>query len=187
MDKLGPALIGLLGVLIGAGITWLQQRAAGRHRFVERQITELYAPLVSLRKLIRAKSELRLKISKASSAAWKDETERRPADDLEALYEDKYKPLIDYDNQQFEDELFPAYKNMLQTLTENLWLAEEMTRAHYQNLVEYVELWDRWLKKSIPGEILEQVDLREETLYPLYEDIEQHLEKLRSKLAAGKA
>lgn len=68
---------------------------------------------------------------------------------------------------------------------ENLWLADEDTQKHLGPLVEYVELWERWLAKAIPAEVLKRVDKGEAALHPFYDHLQRRHDELRKKLAEG--
>ena len=50
-------------------------------------------------------------------------------------------------------------------------------------MIVYNELWDRALNKTIPGEVVARLNVREVELEPLYEDLEQTFRNLRAKLA----
>ena len=65
-----PVLSALIGALV---VYYFGIRRLGverRSSFRERQLAEFYAPLAGIRKQIVAKSELRVKISKAAETAW---------------------------------------------------------------------------------------------------------------------
>ena len=59
----------LLAGYIGVRYGLKQIRIQKRIDFIERQLRELYSPLLAYQKEIRAKSELRLRISKAAKEA----------------------------------------------------------------------------------------------------------------------
>ena len=80
----------------------------------------------------------------------------------------------------------PSLANEL-SVRENLWLADPDTREHYQHLLEFVELWDRWLAKSIPAEVIERLEHSEENLKPFYEHLKGRHDLLRTKIEQGKA
>jgi hypothetical protein len=48
--------------------------------------------------------------------------------------------------------------------------------------VDFVEIWDRFLKKSLPAAVIRQITHEEKKLYSLYEDIEKQVERLRKEL-----
>ena len=157
-----PILSTLLSGLVGAVVVYyfgirqivIQRRLA----FRERQLGEFYAPLAGIRKQIRAKSELRLKISNAANAAWQDlcKSYGDPMLDHDQRFA-PFKKIIDYDNEQLKAELVPQYREMLALFTDKYHLAAPDTRVFYQEFLEFVELWNRWLADSLPAEVLEKL------------------------------
>ena len=85
----------------------------------------------------------------------------------------------------FTEELIPAYKAMVKIFRENMWLAESSTREYFQKLLEFVDIWDRSLDKSMPVEVLKELKHTEKTLHPFYEHLEQTHSSLRKKLESG--
>jgi len=66
---------------------------------------------------------------------------------------------------------------------DNYYLAEKRTRKFFRPLIEFVDIWDRWLDKSIPHEVVEELGHGEKPLHPFYEDLEKTHDELRNKLA----
>ncbi len=186
-----PLLNSLLGALVGAWVVYYfgvrQLVAQRRLGFVERQLTEFYAPLAGLRKQIRAKGELRVKISSAADAAWRDicvSYGDQPIHDHEARFA-PFKKIIDYENEQLKGELVPMYRQMLVLFTERYHLADADTRAFYEGFLEFVELWNRWLAESLPAEVVERLDHREEKVKPFYDHLEAKVHSLQEQIAKG--
>jgi hypothetical protein len=90
--------------------------------------------------------------------------------------------MIEYNNKQLREELLPLYDRMLQIFTEQYWLAEPATRAHYDELVRFVELWHRHFEKSLPTPVLVQLKHSEGALAPLYENLTTTLDSLTARL-----
>jgi hypothetical protein len=183
-----PAVSGLAGVVIGA---WLTGRREWRQRglaFIEKQLQGFYSPMLGLRTEIRMRSELRVRIHDAADAAWRQLCEEARNISVEALGQlsesrgPEFTKLIEYDNKQFQEELMPAYRQMVKLFRENLWLADPDTREHYNRLIEFVELWDRWLAKAIPAEVIEALEHSEERLRPFYDHLQQRHDVLRTRL-----
>ena len=174
----------LLAGYIGVRYGLKQVKTQKKLDFIERQLREFYSPMLGFRKEILAKSELRVKISKAANEAWRQTCERspKPFDNHEEEFE-PYKRIIEYDNAQLRDELLPLYKRMLSTFSANYWLAEPETRKWFTELCEFVELWERWLSTAIPADVIEKLDHREEKLYPFYEELEKRMDILRKTLS----
>jgi len=66
------AVFGLLGVAVGGWITNRNQNIERKHRRMAEQL-RFYAELLSIRKVILAKSELRNRLSIIAHNAWKEE------------------------------------------------------------------------------------------------------------------
>jgi hypothetical protein len=86
-----------------------------------------------------------------------------------------------------EDKLLPAYREMLGIFRRNMMLAQPETRPFFPALVEYVEIWDRYMANVIPFEVGARLGHNEATLYPFYDHLQQMHDKLRSRLASGNA
>ena len=187
-----PALAGLAGVVVGAWLTGRRERNQRRLAFVERQLKDFYSPMLGLRNEIRMRSELRVRIHDAADVVWREFCEQARQVSVEALGQisqtrgPEFTKLIDYENKQLQEELLPAYRQMAKLFRENLWLADPDTREHYQRLIEFIELWDRWLAKSIPGEVIERLGHSEDNLKPFYDHLQRRHDDLRAKIKQGK-
>jgi hypothetical protein len=171
-----PFLSSIPSGLIGAAVVYyfgLRQRAKERHfSFLERQLSEFYAPLAGLRKQIRTQSELRNKIQGSYHGD--------DAGQLKAL-----EATIDYHNKQFIEELLPKYREMLALFTTRYHLADATTRAFYPTFLEYVEIWNIWVAKVLSADVLRELDHREAKNYPFYEYLESKLQQLQDEIAQG--
>lgn len=182
-----PALAALLGVLVGGWITTRNQKLERQHQRIREQLSNFYSVLIGMHKQIREKSQVRVKLRGIANQAYQNElkqagddpgAKKRIADSSEPLYE----KLLEYDNQQLTGELVPLYQSMLDHVTKNMWLAEPSTLDHYSALVEYVELWNRGLKQSLPTEVMFEVRHEENKLYPFYADLDLQFKRLRDEL-----
>jgi hypothetical protein len=99
----------------------------------------------------------------------------------------KFDKLIEYNNVMLTKSLLPSYRRMITIFRDNYYLAEHTTRDYFQSLIEFVNLWDRWLDKSIPKEVIEDLDRGEKILEPFYNNLRETHEELRIKLSEGKA
>lgn len=183
-------LLQALSALVGASIVYIfgirKLSIQLRNTFIEKQLSEFYSPIAGCRKRIRAKSELREKIAGAASTSWQELCARYSEAQQIMLDHDEqfapYKSIIEYDNQQLRDELIPLYRKMLDVFTEKYWLADEETRAFYQDFLEFVEIWERFLAESLPGDVISKLGHTEANLHPFYEHVEQKLSALQREI-----
>ncbi len=163
--------------LIGAAVVYyfgLRQRAKERRfSFLERQLTEFYAPLAGLRKQIRTKSELRFKIQNSF---------RDPDDEDQTK---AFGDTIDYHNKQFLEEILPKYRQMLALFTDRYHLAAADTRTFYPLFLEYVEIWNIGIAKVLSADVIRSLDHREEKLMPFYQHLEERMQQLQDEIAQG--
>ena len=75
---------------------------------------------------------------------------------------------------------------MIKIFRDNMWLAEKSTLQHFPTLIEYVDLWDRFMADTLPGEVVTALGHTEESLYSLYKDLQKRHDEIRSQLAEGK-
>lgn len=159
-----------------------------RNAFIQKQMSEFYSPIAGYRKRIRAKSEVRGKVSAVANEAWKElcapySEAKQPMFNHEELYA-PFGKIIEYDNEQLREELMPLYRKMLDLFTEKYWLADEDTRAYYQDFVEFVDIWERYLAEALPREVLRKLEHSEENVLPFYEHAEQKLSALQKDIGA---
>lgn len=188
-----PAIAGLGGVWIGALLTSRQQKEQRKLAFIEKQLRYFYSPLLGIRNEVRMLNELQVKISKSADANWqKICKETHQADDFDFIDKEmgkrreQFKRIIDYNNKQLTESLLPSYSRMVSIFREYYYLAVPSTCKYFCPLLEYVDIWDRWLANSIPNEVIEDLDHGERVLHPFYDEIEKTHDKFRKKLANGK-
>ncbi len=186
-----PALSGLGGVMLGA---WLSGRREIRQRrlsFIEKQISDFYSPLLGIRSEIRMRSELRVKIHSTANNEWIKLCEKNQIIGVEALQKltdergKEFTEVIEYDNRQLKEELIPAYRRMVNLFRDNMWLAVPETKIYFESLLEFVELWERWLAKSLPPEVIQALEQNEESLHPFYDHLQNKHDELRVKIEKG--
>jgi hypothetical protein len=183
------AVAALLGTIIGAGVSHQIQKQARAHQFRREQLDRFYGPLVAMRTRIRILSELRVRVGQVSDAAWRENVSGVTAAAVERFRKEsgpEFHRIIDDENAQLNDILLPTYNRMVRLFVARYWLAEPSTREHLPALIEFVELWRRWQAKALPPDVLERLDHREDKLNPLYEDLVEHLDRLRAELASGR-
>jgi hypothetical protein len=190
-NPLVSAASGLIGVAVGAWMTGRHQVSERRYRYLLQQLTEFYSPMLGMREQIRIKSEIRLKISNAAGTAWPElvaDAREAGLDAVQELQEKRwpgFERIIEYENRQLEQEILPLYRQMLQFFTAKSHLAEASTRSHHQQLIEFVDIWDRWLGGALPPEVLKRLEHGEERLQPFYEDLTANFERLQGRLRHG--
>lgn len=183
--------IGLGGVVAGTLLTGWQSvrrdRATRREEFVTRQLQEFYGPLLSMRKDILARSELRVKIQQAADRLHIENLVEAGPQSLDAVADDYIPGLLKMvrdENDTFKNILMPRYREMVVTFREKMWLAEPETRAHFAALVEFVDVWDKILRDALPREVAPAIGHTEENLKPFYANIESVHDRLRASLTA---
>ena len=177
VSTVSPLIAGYIGVKYGLK----QIKTQKSLDFYERQIREFYSPMLGCQKEIRARSEVRLKINNAASTTWKDKFKENSDRDDKDFH--PYERILEYNNSQLENELIPLYKKMLSIFSNNFWLAQPETRKWYPELCEFVEIWQRSISESIPGEVIEEIGHSEKKLYDFYEDLENQLNILIKRIS----
>ncbi len=182
-----PALAALTGVLIGGLITSHNQKKERQHRRMREQLEGFYSVLLGMRLQILAKSELREKLRGIAEDAWKKELEPALGDTqakerINSALWPQYEKLFHYDERQLEQEIIPLYRDMLAHMTKCMGLAEPSTVKHYGTLVEYVEIWNRALQKTLPTQVKIRLQHEEAKLFPFYEDLGAQAQRLREQL-----
>lgn len=188
-----PAISGFIGVLIGSWLTRRHQREQRKLDFIEKQLRSFYSPLLGIRNEIRMLSELREKIRQSADHHWRKMCEEaREAGGPEYVKQvtderrDVFMKSIEYNNKQLTESLLPAYRRMVAIFRDNYYLAEGRTSEHFRPLLEFVDIWDRWLERSIPHEVVEDLGHGEKSLQALYSELEKTHDELRVKLSSGK-
>jgi hypothetical protein len=171
--------------VLGAFLTARGQKAERRNARIRQQVDEFYAPLLAMRVQILTKSTVRTKIEGAASAAWRQLAERTQKEKLQALLTERFpdwEKIIAENNRQLVEELFPTYRQMIDVFSTHMGLAEPSTRLHFGALVEFVDVWDGWIKDTIPKEVVEQLGHSEDNLAPFYQELYDQLDRLSKAL-----
>ncbi|MGR0482960.1 MAG: hypothetical protein ACTFAL_16590 [Candidatus Electronema sp. V4] len=180
-------LIPSLSTLIGALVAYLlgvRSSSIGRRAaYIERQLSEFYSPLAAYQMRIKSKLELRSRVSELADQCWQEiEQTKRPFHDHKERFFSSHQKQIEYDWQQFREELIPLYRKMLEVFTDKYWLADPDTRQYYQTYLDHVELWERHLSGSLPFEVSKMIRREQDKLESFYEHLEERMEKLRQEL-----
>jgi hypothetical protein len=183
-----PALFGLTGTLVGGWITAHNQTKDRLNRRYAEQLL-FYAEMLSIRKTILAKSEIRLRLHNIMHKVLQEEAQLVRLEEITPQFEkkqarlsDEYDKLIDYSDNQLRNELIPLYRKMVDVWVANMGQAKESTQEHFAALVEYVEIWNRFLDQSLPNTVVRRLEHEEPKLYPLYKDIEEQVVRLRKEI-----
>jgi hypothetical protein len=188
---LSQALIGavaaLAGVLIGGWIATANQKRERQHRRMREQLEGFYSVLLAIRLQIRAKSSLRERLRTIANEAWQEELKPGGSDPqakayIENLRWPQYQKILDYDEAQIHAEIMPLYQQMLDHMTKHRGLAETSTLPHYETMVEFLEIWNRGLQKTLPAKVITRIGHEESKLHPFYEEIERQAARLRTQL-----
>ncbi|MDE2341956.1 MAG: hypothetical protein KGL63_00960 [Betaproteobacteria bacterium] len=186
-----PAISGLSGVAIGAWLTSRREKKQRQLVFLEKQLSSFYSPMLGLRNEVKTLSAFRVRVQVEADAAWRqlcadtegfDVVERQR---ISAERGPEFKRIIEHDNDKLYEALLPAYRKMVELFRKSYWLAEQETRAYYGDLVEFVEVWNRWIDKALPVEVLRRLEHSEERLAPFYLHVERMHDAIRQKLKKG--
>jgi hypothetical protein len=180
------AASGLIGVAIGALFTALNQKKQRKNDRIKDQLQNFYSPMLGMRSQIKAKSELRAELTSIAHSeiprpfrAIVDLEKARKEDAEEAA---EFQKLLDYNNKQLKEELIPLYRKMLDHFTEHLHLCEKSTIVYYAHLVEFIEIWNRFLEGSIPRIVLQKREHSEAELQLFYKDLQDNFDRLSAEL-----
>lgn len=148
------------------------------YEFDEKRLNEFYGPLVGRWKIIEADNQVRLKVSAANDASWKEICKGHPKPFLDhAKYFAPYEKSTEYDNKKLEYDL-KLYDEMVTIFEEKIHYAFPSTKEWFSKFSQFVELWHRYLEGGIPSESLKQLRISEKPLLPFYEDLEKNLDRL---------
>ena len=99
---------------------------------------------------------------------------------------DAFTKIIDHNNEYLGNECIPSYHRMADVFRKNIWLAEPSTVAYFPILLEFTDIWDRFLTGTLPGEVIQELNHSEALLQPFYEELQNKHDELRERLAKGK-
>ena len=176
----------LIAVLLGGWLTSHNQKRERQSRFFREQLGEFYGPMLAMRAEVLAKSELRSRISGAAHAEWQQLIgHARRSGSVEGIGETDFtifEEIIKFNDRQFAEDIMPIYNKMVQRFINNMHFAEVSTIAYLDELIEFVEIWNRWFAQSLPADIVQRLGHSEEKLFPFYRDVASHFVALQAKV-----
>jgi hypothetical protein len=188
LNPLITACAGLTGVSLGGWLGARRAREERRQAILREQLEKFYSPMVALVERIQARRKTQSKIrgltidklllgprstSKLSIFEEFEDSKTHP----------EWEELVEDESRRFRKELLPLYREMLDCFTKHMWLAEPATRAHYEILVESVDLWER-IFAGLPEDMARRLDFGSTRAEALAK-VEGRLEALRNDLRAG--
>jgi hypothetical protein len=189
VSGLVSAASGLTGVGLGSWLATWRAREERRLAFRRQQLEELYAPLLAACEEGRARIALRQRISSEADAAWRALFEgiKDPEAKARIMAQESpaYERIIKYDNDQLTRDTLPTCRDMVDRFRRNLWLAEPSTRELFQPLLEFVELWDRWMSEALPSDVIIRLRHSGAVLENVRTDAIAHVAALRRQLESG--
>lgn len=178
---------GLLGVSIGGWINSKNDKARRQAEFLEKQLSEFYGPLLGIRTEIKARSNLREVLGNATGRAWhrltssNEEWPQRLATEMNKLPEFGQQNVHEWE--AFREITMPLYRRMIQIFRDKMSLADQDTRGYFDELLMFIDIWERHIAKKIPPEVIEETGHSEERLKPFYAHLEKKVGDLQSRLA----
>jgi hypothetical protein len=189
-QSLIAASSGLLGVIVGGFIATWNQRNERKITYLIEELREFYAPLLGMCTQVLAKAGTSQEINRSRISERLEQLHQTRNPEAQSRISDRFREhdnRIEEDNKnQFDNEIFPAYRNMLNRFTSHMWLSEPSTLKFYSELVELVELL-RLDKENVtePGVAGERYKRQNELFKNLEEfnkDLRDNSEKLKKKL-----
>jgi hypothetical protein len=174
-------------ILVGGSLTlggsWFMFRIQRRSSFYETQLKELYGPIRTLLWKIQAETQQRNRILEAGGKAWNNvvnaQVDRLPREQPNF---EPYKKMLEDQNDRYEEVIRPLYRQIETILVEKSWLVTEETKNFFLKLYQYNNGQDLILQKRIPGEVYQDIEIKEEELQPFYDHIICTVEILQKKI-----
>jgi hypothetical protein len=189
-QSLIAASSGLLGVIVGGFITTWNQRHERKITYLLEELREFYAPLLGMCTQVLAKAGTSQKINRSIVRERLNQLNQTRNPETQSQISDRFREHDnrieeDYKN-KFDNETFPAYRDMLDHFTNHMWLSEPSTLKFYDELVELVELLrldkEDVTEPGVAGERYERQNKLFKNLEALNKDLRDNSEKLKKKL-----
>ncbi len=180
------ASAGLLGVISGAVLTSRNQSKERKHAHIREQLQGFYSPMLGMREEIAAKTTFQDGINVQVAEIIKKAKAEYPGGERKTYNKDEVQALSKlrkYDYAQWEEEVFPLYKRMLKLFADKMWLAEDSTRAHYGDLTNYVEKWNRFDALTTTAELAWEMNFSDDDkVKEFFRDVEENFKRLQKLL-----
>jgi hypothetical protein len=85
--------------------------------------------------------------------------------------------------QVLRDVLMPRYRSMIDAFRDKIWLAEPETCEYFGQLVEFVDVWDKFLDDKLPRSVVPAINRTEVNLKPFYKHLEEVHNRLRCEIS----
>lgn len=168
---------GFLGIIFGYQSYKIQRR----FNYKERQLNELYSPILASIKEINAKFSAIINVLDILEEENKDKIkEWKRTGSIEGSFE-WYKGSVLYNAKIVEEEILPVYRKILDILTTNYSLADDDTIEFYDKLIDYIEFEYRCINTEIPKELYIKLKTQSERLH-VFSRFELHVEQKVSLL-----
>jgi hypothetical protein len=184
VDFVNPMISAAAG--LGGWLSDRREREKRRNDFTTRQIAEFYGPLVSVRTEIWSRGELRDKIENIQDSAFISGLHDAAPMATDHISENTILPMLAVirdESQIFADISMPLYRKMIETFRDRMWLAEAETRSYFPILIEFVDVWERHLRGTMPHDVLIEIEHTEKNLHPFYNHLESTHDRLQNLLA----
>lgn len=121
-----PALIGLLGVLVGGWTIGQNQKRERVHARLRAQLDGFYAPLLGMRARMVAMSHVRTKVTDATDRAWRNlfqgVTSPEASQRVVAQHQPEFEKVVDAQNRWLTEVILPLYRDMVKHFQANMGL-----------------------------------------------------------------
>ena len=160
-------------------------------------MNELYGPLLGLSKDILSRTRSRNRIHAAHAEYWQCEVQptienRDPADPtkIKEFLDDKSKNhnvILEYDNEQMFAVLLPKYQEMRDLLAQNCALADDSLRGYLDDLVNFVDVWERTKANRLPGDFTRYLehDKTADRVLEMYKCVEREIERTKKEMSGN--
>jgi hypothetical protein len=173
------AVAALAGVYLASWLSDRRERERRQTEFLVRRLVELYGPLMSIRAEILAHKQLLAKMDAAADGR-DGEPPISPSGTLPELMGMTEDEIV-----ELRQKVVPAYRTLVSSLRERLWLADPSTREHLPALIGYVESWERSAGAALPGHVQIVVGQSQRSLARFFRNVETTHDRLQHIAVEG--